>query len=103
MSAYVRETASNFRTLNYEWRVLDEHLKVLYSLRNAVNALFLSIRRKDNYAPADLEYILERINDIYRSEKLLIQQIPRIKEEKARQVAIEARKIVRKYISSTEK
>ena len=62
--------------------------------------MIYTILKSGEYVPADLEYILERINDIYRSEKLLVQQIPRIKEEKAHQVAIEARRIVRKYMST---
>lgn len=72
---------------------MDEHRKALYSLRNAVNALFLSIRRKDNYVPVDLTFILKTVDeiadeegnllelmlfDIYEKEKVIVKETKRI-------------------------
>lgn len=103
VSAYVRETASNFCTLNYEWRVLDEHRKVLYSLRNAVNALFLSIRRKDNYVPVDLTFILKTVNEIADEEGNLLKLMLFDIYEKEKVIVKETKRIVTRHLERKEK
>lgn len=99
VSTYIRDMALDFNKIDVSYSEIEAHTQELIARREIIYRMIYTILKSGEYVPADLEYILERINDIYRSEKLLVQQIPRIKEEKARQVAIEARKIVRKYIS----
>lgn len=100
VSTYMRDMALDFNKIDVSYSEICEHTQELITKSEVIHRMIYTILKSGEYSPADLEYILERINDIYRSEKLLIQRIPMIKEEKVRQVAIEARRIVRKYISN---
>lgn len=103
VSAYVRETASNFCMLNYDWRVLDEHRKVLYSLRNAVNTLFLFVRRKDNYVSGDLALILKTMNEIADKEGDLLGLMLFDIGEKKKVIVKETKKIVSRHLERKER
>ncbi len=100
VSTYMRDMALDFNKIDVSYGEICAHTQEFITKSEVIHRMIYTILKSGEYAPADLEYILERINDIYRSEKLLVQQISRIKEEKAHQVAIEARRIVRKYISN---
>ena len=100
VSAYVTEVSLYFCVLNYEYEDVIAHNNEITSLRNTINQLVYTIRKTGEYVPADLEYILNKMNEISRSECEFSELMLYEKEQKARVVARTAREIVRKRLAS---
>lgn len=99
VSAFVREIALNFCVLNCDYDSISKHTHEITSLRNAINQLVYTIKKTGEYVPADLEYILNKMNEISKSEKEFLGLMIGEKEKKTKAISREARKIVREKIS----
>ncbi len=99
MSVYIREMALNSKVINVDYPEIEAHTQEIKAKRENIDRMIYTILKTGEYAQANFEYILKQIKYIYYSEKRLVEKLPMIKEEKTRQVAIEARKIARNYIS----
>ena len=103
VSAYIRESASNFCTLKYNWHELCGHGKILSSLRNAVNGLFLFVRDEDHYVSIDLELILKTMNEIIENEGDLFRLMLFDCDKKRKVIIKETRKIVGRHLEREER
>ena len=99
VSAFVREIALNFCVLNCDYDSISKHAHEITSLRNAINQLVYTIKKTGEYVPADLEYILNKMNEISKSEKEFLGLMLGEQEKKTKAISREARKIVREKIS----
>lgn len=98
VSAFVRESATNFCVLNYDYETVMQHTHEITSLRNAINQLVYTIKKTGEYVPADLEYILNKMNEISKSENEFVNNMLDDKEKKSKLIGREVRKIVRQKI-----
>ncbi|MGI6270183.1 MAG: plasmid mobilization protein [Candidatus Howiella sp.] len=69
VSAYLRETALNMCVVHIDSTYITKHINEISAYRNAVNMLIFSIKQTRNYVPLDLEYIVEKTNQILKLEK----------------------------------
>lgn len=99
VSAYIREIAKDFCILKYDYQSIVEHTHQITSLRNAVNQLVYTIKKTGEYVPADLEYILKKMNEISQSENEFVTLMLDDKENKTKAISQEVRKIVRQQLS----
>lgn len=74
VSAYVRKMALDMCTLYVEHECITEHTHELSSYRNAINMLVFTIIKTKNYVPADIEYILEKTNQVMKLEGKFLNQ-----------------------------
>ena len=98
-SAYVREIATNMCILKYDYDSVLNHNHQITSLRNAINQLVYTIKKTGEYVPADLEFILDKMNEISKSEKELLKQFNIDCKKQRQDLVREVRKIVRYNIS----
>lgn len=95
VSAYVRYIAKDFCILKYDYDSIFQHTNEITSLRNAINQLVYTIKKTGEYVPADLEYILTKMNEISKSEKEFIGFMLDDEDKKNKAISREVRKIVR--------
>lgn len=98
VSAYIRESAKNACVIAWDYQQIIDHTHEITSLRNAINQLIYTIRRTGEYVPADLEYILEKMNEISKSENEFLGLMLEDTERKTRVVAQTVRKIIREKL-----
>lgn len=72
MSAYARERTLNPYTLHINYDEIEQHTKEISEIKSAVNRLIYTLVRSGNYYPADIENLIELLNEISVSEKKLI-------------------------------
>lgn len=99
VSAYVREAAINMCVLSIDNAPVTKHTNEISSYRNAVNQLVFTIKKTGNYTPADLEYILEKTNEIVRSEKEFLNIYNLFIESTKKMIARSVRRIVKLNIT----
>lgn len=99
LSAYVREMAMNMYVLKYDLDSVTEHTKEISKLSQCINPLVYTICRIGNYFPADLEYILERMNKIYELERQFLQNDFEFHNEIRAQLAETVRTVVGQHLS----
>ena len=102
VSAFIRENALNFCILNCDYQSIINHTREITSLRNAINQLVYTIKKTGEYVPADLEYILKKMNEISKSENQFLNLMLDEKEQKNKIVAREARKIVKAKLKDSK-
>lgn len=69
VSAYLRELALNMTIFNVDTSCITKHISQITTLSNAIAQLIFTIKKTDNYTPADLEYIDNKIGKILECEK----------------------------------
>lgn len=99
VSAYIREIAKNFCVLKCDYEAILRHTHEITSLRNAINQVIYTIKKTGEYVPADLEFILNKMNEISKSEKEFLSIMLNEKEKNTKAIAREVRKIVREKLS----
>lgn len=97
-SAYVRESALNMCIVNIDNSCITEHTTEISALRNAINQLVFTIKRTGNYTPVDLEYILEKTNEMLNSEKEFLETYRTSVESEKKLIARTVRNIVKNHI-----
>ena len=103
VSAYVRYIAKDFCILNCNYESIVEHTHEITALRNAINQLVYTIKKTGEYVPADLEYILERMKEISKSENEFLNLMINDRDTKTKVIARETRKIVRRKLEQNAK
>ena len=68
-SAYIREMAMNMYVLKCDYKPVEDHTKQISAIRNTLTHLVFTILKTSNYVPADLEWILEKMKDIFNLER----------------------------------
>lgn len=99
-SAYMRETALNMCVVNIDNSCIAEHTTEISALRNAINQLVFTIKRTGNYTPVDLEYILEKTNEMLDSEKEFLKTYRTSVESEKKLIAKTVRNMVKKQIDN---
>lgn len=74
VSAYVRETALDMCVLRFDYAYVTAHTNEISALRNAITSLIFTIKKRGEYVPVDIEYILERMDEISKLEKEFIKK-----------------------------
>ena len=69
VSAYIREIALNMCLFERDYSSIERHTAEISSYRNAINQLVFTIKKTGNYTPADLEYIVNKTNEVLKTEK----------------------------------
>lgn len=98
VSAYVRESALNMCILNVDDSCVTNHINEISASRNAINQLVFTIKSTGNYTPVDLEYILEKINEILKSEKIFLNKYDKAVESNKKLISRNVRNIVNKRL-----
>lgn len=99
VSAYVREIAVNMCVLNIDNVCITQHTGEISSLRNAINQLIFTIKKTGNYTPVDLEYILDKTNEMMKSEKEFLNNHSNFIESTKKLISRTVRNIVNKRIT----
>ena len=103
ISAYMRESALNPNILNCTYEEVEAHINELRSKREIINMIAYTIYKTKEYVPPDVDFVLDKLYEIIRSERKFIELMSHAKEEKTRWVAEQARKIVRQRLSESKK
>ena len=101
-SAYVRCIARDLLVYRYQHQVVSDHTHQLTATRNAINQLVYSIRKTGEYVPADLEYILDKMDEISVSENKLRSHLMDKQDDYDRAFKQEVRRIIRQRLESLE-
>lgn len=80
-SAYIREMAMNMYVLKCDYRAVEEHTKQISAIRNSLTHLIFTIRKTGSYVPADIEWILEKMNAIFKLERQFLQNDLKFRDE----------------------
>lgn len=97
-SAYIREIALNMCILNIDDSCVTNHTNEISANRNAINQLVFTIKSTGNYTPVDLEYILEKINEMLKSEKIFLNNYDKAIESNKKLISRTVRNIVKKHL-----
>lgn len=68
ISAYMRAMSLNMCILKPDYSCILEHTHQLSVIKNAIIQLTFTIIKSGKYVPPDLEYIYNKLDEIYRSE-----------------------------------
>ena len=101
VSAYIREMALNMCIYQYDYRAVQEHTDQLSLINKAVIQLLFTIRKMGSYAPADLEYIMNKVHEMQLLEKEFLQCDIKIHEDLRKQIADTVREIVDQHLADT--
>ena len=93
-SAYIRETALNMCVLETDYQAILDHTNELSAFRNTINQLVFTIRKTENYTPKDLEYILDKVEDIFQSEIEFLSLMDKAVDANQRMIGRSVRKLV---------
>lgn len=100
VSAYVREMALDMCVYQYNYRAVQEHTAQLSLINKAVIQLLFTIRRLGSYAPADLEYMMNKVHEMQLLEKEFLQYDIKIHEDLRKQIADTVREIVDTHLAN---
>lgn len=101
-SAFIRCTACDLLVYRYQHQVVSDHTHQLTALRNAINQLIYSICKTGEYVPSDLEYILDKMDEISVSENKLRLHLMDKQDDYDRAFKQEVRRIIRQRLESLE-
>lgn len=102
VSAYIREMALNMCIFDPDDSCIEKHTTELSAHRNAVVQLIFTIKKTGNYTPADLEYILDKTNEMLKSEKELLNIYINSVESEKKLIARTIRQIAKNNIQKTK-
>lgn len=100
-SAYVRGMALNMYILPCDYTIITEHSKEISGIRNAITQLVFTIRKRRDYVPMDLEYILERMKEIIKLQKQFLQDFRRFEDRFRDEMEQTVRTVVQEHLSKT--
>ena len=100
--AFLRDLGVNFCVLKWEYQTIINHAHEILATKNAINQLVYSIRKTGEYVPADLEYIILKLDEIAKSEKQFVERMLVDQEQKTKNVARSARRIIRQHLASKD-
>ena len=95
VSAYVRQVATEMCVLPLDYECITAHTHEITTYKNAIDLLVFTIVKTGNYVPVDLEYILEKTDQLLKSEKNFLEQYGEFYDRN--------RKLIRKCVSRTVK
>ena len=99
VSAFMRYIANDFGILKCDYEPILQHTHEITYTRNLINRLVYTIIITGEYVPADLEFIIDKMNKLSKSEKELVEFMLANKEKKTKEIVREVRKIVREKLS----
>lgn len=99
VSAYVREATVNMCVLNIDNDCITKHTSEISSLRNAIYQLIFTVKKNGDYTPVDLEYILEKVNQMMKLEKEFLKNHSSFIESIKKSITRTVRRIVNKRIT----
>ena len=102
VSAYAREVLVNMCSINISYENLREHKQRLNTTQQAIIQLIFTIRKTGNYAPKDIEYILEKLNEIFEIQSDISDKHNNYVYSAKREIRREARRIVREHLKKEE-
>lgn len=100
VSAYIRETALNLCVFNSDTICITEHTREISAYRYAINQLVYTIRKTEKYSPKDLEYILDKTNEVLKSEKEFLELYRKSIESEKKLIARTIRKVIKNIVKN---
>lgn len=100
-SAYIREMAMNMYVLPCDYSVVKEHTKQISAIRNVITQLVFTIKKSGCYVPLDLEYILERMKDIFKLENQFLGNILQFENELKSKLEQTVQTVVKEHLAKT--
>lgn len=100
ISAYVRETALNMCVINVDNSCITKHTNEISAYRNAINQLVFTIKKTGNYTPVDLEYILEKTNELLKNEKEFLNTYSKSIESEKKLIARTIRNTIKNQLKN---
>lgn len=98
LSAYIRDSALKFNVINVSYDEIRENTKEIHDTREVINRLAYTILKTGEYVPADLEYIVEKLNMLANNQKEFLKLMPSVLHDKTLFVSRQVRKIARNRI-----
>lgn len=95
VSAYVRCMAKKMCVLPLDYDCVTEHTHELSVIGNAIHRVAFTICKSGSYTPVDLRYMVERINEIQKSENQFLNAYNKCVERNE--------KLLNKYVRQTVK
>ena len=74
ISAYAKQNALEMQVIKPDLSIVAENTAQLHEQRMAVTQLIYTIKKTNNYVPADLEYILEKTKLILKQQTVFVEQ-----------------------------
>ena len=103
LSAYIRESTSNFCVMDYNYDLLSDHNDMIAYLSNSLNNIFLFMRRRRDYTSVGLQLASNTRKEIFELEKEFINIMSDDMEKKRKVVSKETKKIVVRYLEKKER
>lgn len=75
VAAYIRSVALNPVIIQIDYKKIAEHTKEIAEVRNSVNRLIFTIEASNNYLPREIQSIVELMENIFKSENKLLQEL----------------------------
>lgn len=101
VSAYVKQNALDMHVIAPDLSIISEHTAEIHEHVMAVMQLIYTIKKTNNYVPADLEYILEKTKTIHNSQKDFLQRYEKHIKEDIKRIEKETSEHVKQRIQSS--
>ena len=101
VSAYVRESALNMCVVPIDLDIVTKNSEEIEAYRNTITQLVYTIKRTGNYAPADLEYILEKTNQLLKNQKSFLELYATHVEKDIKKVGTSVKNIVSRRLNKS--
>ena len=103
VSAYIRESALNFFIFDCDNSdIVNDHIKEISSLRNAINQLIFTIEKTGDYYPAELETIHDLMVEVLSSEKNFLTMMEKDISKKRKVLKTQVNTIVNERLKTLE-
>lgn len=79
VSPYIRTVAMNPIIRNYDFSAVRNHTQAIGEIRNCINRVSYTIAATNYYLPKEIEYIVSLMEEIFKSENLLLKEIRNLK------------------------
>ena len=98
ISAYVRNISCNMCILQSDYSCVEEHTHQLSVIKNAIIQLTFTIIKSGKYVPADLEYIHDKLKEVFKTEKEFLETYSKSKEREQNLLSKTVKKIVKETL-----
>ncbi len=98
ISAYVRYVSCNMCMLQFDYSCVEEHTHQLSVIKNAIIQLTFTIIKSRKCVPADLEYIHDKLNEVFKTENEFLESYSKIKKNEQKLLSKTVKKIVKETL-----
>ena len=103
VSAFAREMLLNYYLIIDSFEEITEHTEQLAALRNVINRVVYTMQKDETCYPADIEYIINTMNEIKKSENEFLKEMRKYRASRLRELKITVEKTILNALKSGKK